>query len=845
MSMKQLTGLVLSILFLAGCKTSKPTSSADTVTITPSVFLDSITIVRYKDDLYQASLTKAIDMVHTHLKVDFDWTTQRMNGAAELTLKPHFYTASSVVLDAKNMDIKRVALLENGLQNLTYTYDSLQLNIALGKEIPGGQSFKLYIEYTAKPNEKKIGGSAAIQEDKGLYFINPLGKEQNKPQQIWTQGETESNSNWFPCIDKPNQKMTQEIEIKVASNFKTLSNGLLTRSIQNADGTRSDVWTMNQPHAPYLAMMTIGNFEVVRDYWNGKEVSYYVEPEFKQYARAIFGKTPAMLEFFSNRLGVSYPWPKYAQIVARDYVSGAMENTSATLHGEFLQKTSRQLLDENNEDIISHELFHQWFGDLVTCESWSNIPLNESFATYGEYLWNEFDHGKQFADWRQHRSVQGYFSEAKNKKTADLIRFYYDDREDMFDAHSYNKGGAILHMLRKEVGDEAFFKSIELYLKANQFKSVEIHNLRLAFEEVTGRDMNRFFNQWMLNSGHPVLKINYTHDADSVYVDITQKQSNDKGLTYQLPLKVNVHYGGIVMTYPILLKNKKQHFAFKLLGTPDLIDVDPERIVLCEKKENKTVDEYVYQYQHNHHYNAKREAIEALKDSIRVSDKATALYHQALQDPFFGLRKDALNNIGHDSISKSLFLNAIERMANSDSSNRVKQDALSYLSKLKDEKYLPMFTRMLSDSSYKCVSTALTAINKLDTTLSQNSAIVLLKEPDNELKGVCYTVLSERYDSSLNHLFQSKLNEEAGYTKTNLFYHYANYLTHGDSALVAQGLQYLYARGAEDVSKKYNSAAKKSIERVRDYIKKRSDAPFYEAIKTLADDLIDKLKKLE
>jgi aminopeptidase N len=845
MSMKQLFWLTLGIILLGGCKTAHQKKSPKTVTVTPSVLLDSITVVRSKDDLYQASVTKSIDMVHTHLKVDFDWQTQRMNGIAELTLKPHLYTVSTVVLDAKNMDIKRVALLENGLQDLAYTYDSLLLTIPLGREFSNGQNFKLYIEYTAKPNEKKIGGSAAIQEDKGLYFINPLGKEQNKPQQIWTQGETESNSNWFPCIDKPNQKMTQEIEIKVAPNFKTLSNGLLTRSTQNVDGTRTDVWIMNQPHAPYLAMMTIGNFEVIRDYWNGKELSYYVEPEFKPYARAIFGKTPAMMEFFSNRLGVPYAWPKYAQVVVRDYVSGAMENTSATLHGEFLQKTSRQLLDENNEDIISHELFHQWFGDLVTCESWSNIPLNESFATYGEYMWNEFDHGRQFADWRQHRETQGYFSEAKNKKTADLIRFYYDDREDMFDAHSYNKGGAILHMLRKEVGDEAFFKSLELYLKTNQFKSVEVHNLRLAFEEVTGRDMNRFFNQWMLNSGHPVLKINYTHDADSVYVDISQKQSNDKGLTYQLPLKINVHYGGIVMTYPILLKNRKQHFAFKSLGTPDLIDVDPERVVLCEKKENKTVDEYVYQYQHNHHYNAQREALEALKDSVRVNERAAALYHQALQDPFFGLRKVALNNIGYDSISKSLFLNAIERIANSDSSNRVKQDALSYLAKLKDDKYLPMFTKTLSDSSYKCVSAALSAINKLDTTLSQSSAIVLLKEPDNDLKGVCYAVLSERYDSSLNHLFQSKLNEEAGYTKTNLFYHYANYLTHGDSALVTQGIQYLYTKGSEDVSKKYNSTAKKSIERVRDYIKKRSDAPFYETIKTLADDLIDKLKKLE
>ena len=158
---------------------------------------------------------------------------------------------------------------------------------------------------------------------------------------------------------------------------------------------------------------------------------------------------------------------------------------------------------------------------------------------------------------------------------------------------------------------------------------------------------------------------------------------------------------------------------------------------------------------------------------------------------------------------------------------------------------MPMFIRTLSDSSYKCVSAALVAINKLDTTLSQNTALILLKEPDMELKGTCYAVLSERYDSSLNLIFQSKLNEEAGYTKINLFYHYANYLTHADSAIVTQGIQYLYEKGAEDVSKKYNSTAKKSIERVRDYIKKRSDAPFYETIKTLADDLMDKLKKRE
>jgi aminopeptidase N len=213
-----------------------------------------------------------------------------------------------------------------------------------------------------------------------------------------------------------------------------------------------------------------------------------------------------MMEFFSQKLGFDYPWSKYAQVVVRDYVSGAMENTSATLHGEFVQRTSRQRIDETYEDIISHELIHQWFGDLVTTESWSNIPLNESFATYGEYLWNEYKYGQLYADNKLYENYQNYMQEAENKNV-DLVRFYYDQREDMFDRHSYDKGGFLLHYLRNIVGDAAFFKSIELYLKTNQFKAVEIHQLRLAFEEVTGKDMNWFFNQWFLNAGHPKLKL--------------------------------------------------------------------------------------------------------------------------------------------------------------------------------------------------------------------------------------------------------------------------------------------------------------------------------------------------
>jgi aminopeptidase N len=304
---------------------------------------------------------------------------------------------------------------------------------------------------------------------------------------------------------------------------------------------------------------------IVKDSWNGKEVSYYVEPKYKDVASKIFGNTPEMIDFYSKTLGVQYPWPKYAQVIVRDYVSGAMENTSATIHGEFVQRNERQLIDESHQDIIAHELFHQWFGDLVTCESWSNLPLNESFATYGEYLWNDYKYGKLYADVKLYRQAKGYFGESK-RKNVNMIRHYYDDKEDMFDAHSYNKGGAILHMLRAQVGDEAFFASLQKYLTKKAFGTAEIHDLRLAFEEVTGRDMNKFFNQWFLQSGHPVLDIKYSSDEDSVYVDITQKHNADLGQVYNLPMKINVFYGDIVMTYPVVYKYVKQRFSFPALG---------------------------------------------------------------------------------------------------------------------------------------------------------------------------------------------------------------------------------------------------------------------------------------
>ena len=315
--------------------------------------------------------------------------------------------------------------------------------------------------------------------------------------------------------------------LTVEDRFNTLSNGVLISSKKNNDGTRTDYWKMDLPHAPYLFMVAIGEYAVVKDSWNGKVVDYYVEPKFEEYARDIFPHTPEMLQFFSDKLGVTYPWPKYSQVVVRDYVSGAMENTSAVIFGEFMQGTDRELVDNRqNENIVAHEMFHHWFGDLVTCESWANLTLNEGFANYSEYLWLEHKHGKDEADFHRMQELSGYMQSAA-RDIHPLVDFGYENKEDMFDAHSYNKGGLVLHMLRNYVGDDAFFASLQKYLKDHSFSDVEGHELRLAFEDVTGEDLNWFFNQWFFSQGQPELNVDYDYDEDSKQVIVTVEQVQD------------------------------------------------------------------------------------------------------------------------------------------------------------------------------------------------------------------------------------------------------------------------------------------------------------------------------
>lgn len=722
-------------VLLAGCNTQKAAQQApepqpeeysdvtefrelDTMTISAPRVAEAAEDSNYELPAYNPSHERVHDLLHTKLEIGFNWEEEQVLGVATLKLKPYFYPSNQLVLDAKNFDINSIKY-EGQSTPLKYEYDGEKITVDLGKTLTRDDEYTLVIDYTATP--RVDGGSAAITSDKGLFFINPRGEEEDKPMQIWTQGETENNSRWFPTIDKPNERTTQELYVTVDDQYLTLSNGLLASSTKNNDGTRTDYWKMDQPHAPYLFMLAVGEFAKVTETWKDIPVEYYVEPEFEEHAKAIFPYTPEMLSLFSEQLGVPYPWQKYAQIVVRDYVSGAMENTTASIFGEFMQRTTRELIDEHqNEKVVAHELFHHWFGDYVTTESWANLTMNEGFANYSEYLWMEHKYGRDAADYHLAQEWSGYFGSAQGG-VHPLIYFGYNDKEDMFDAHSYNKGGSILHMLRNQVGDEAFFAALNKYLTKNAYSDVEAHELRLAFEDVTGQDLNWFFNQWYFNQGHPMMTISYDYDESANEASVTIEQTQDAETMppiFELRTFVDLYTAdGKSTRHPVHVTEREQTFTFPATERPSLMIFDPSRSLLAIRQDDKSDEELLFQFEHGPRFLDRFEAMQKLGD--QDTPAVQKMLKTGLEDDFWVIRAMSLQNIQPDDST----IPVIRKMAANDPRSEVRASAFARLAEVSDEAAIELAQKRIEeDQAFPVIASALALINELKPELALDYA---------------------------------------------------------------------------------------------------------------------------
>jgi aminopeptidase N len=468
---------------------------------------------------------------HLFLDLTLDVPKKSVHGTATLDFERLAHDAEKLVLDAVGFELARVELV--GAQDATsadYEYDGDRLSV----DVKGKRRGKLRVTYRATPK-------------RGLYFLAPDAQVKDRPRQVWSQCQDEDARHWFPCLDKPHVKMTSELRVAVPAGWVALSNGE-PRPVEKPK-KKGAAWTyhftLNQPHPSYLVTLAAGELAVVegRAAELGRRkipVAYYVPPKRTRDVARSLGDTPRMIELFSERTGVAYPWSRYSQVVVSDFIFGGMENTTATTLYEHVLLDERAALDVSSHDLVAHELAHQWFGDFVTCRDWSHGWLNEGFATYFEHVEREARLGRDEYDYGVASDLEAYLGEANGRYQRPIVCREYREPIDLFDRHLYEKGGLVLHMLRRELADDVFWDGVRLYLERHAHGIVETNDLMRAFEEASGKSLERFFDQWVYRPGHPELRVKIGWDDGLLTVEVKQKQKGNDVAVFDFPLEVLV-----------------------------------------------------------------------------------------------------------------------------------------------------------------------------------------------------------------------------------------------------------------------------------------------------------------
>jgi aminopeptidase N len=507
---------------------------------------------------------------HISLDLTLDIPDRSFHGICAIRLNPVRSAIESFMLDAVNLDIQAVSI--DGTAH-EFNYDGELLHIPVKVEIVAGKVVNIAIEYGVKNPQR------------GLYFIQPDEHYPDKPTQVWTQGEDEDSRFWFPCFDYPGQLATSAIRVQVPKDFIAVSNGELVEQTAFGDD-KVYQWMQKEIHPTYLMTLAVGKFSELADTWNGKPVTYYVEKGREEQAKLSMGKTPKAIEFFSDKFGYPYPFPKYAQVCVDDFIFGGMENTSATLLTDRCLLDERAALDNyNTESLVVHELAHQWFGDLVVIKHWSHAWIKEGMATYSEVLWTEFEYDKDEAAYYLLGEARSYLEEDSGRYRRPIVTNIYREAIELYDRHLYEKGGCVYHMIRTELGDKLFDKFIQTFVRDNAHKTVETIDLLRAIDKATGRNLSFLFDQYVYRGGHPDYKVAYSWDGDSNLAKLTVTQTQAKDGVHTLDndlfdLKIPIGFGYVkdgiadVKVTKVRVYEKEQVLYFPLATKPDFISFD-------------------------------------------------------------------------------------------------------------------------------------------------------------------------------------------------------------------------------------------------------------------------------
>ncbi|MBI3467109.1 MAG: DUF3458 domain-containing protein [Planctomycetes bacterium] len=667
--------------------------------------------------------TRSFDVRHLRLDLTFDWDRRELRGRATHWLKP-FARTRTVELDAVDLGVERVSLESDGPQttskDLRFEQRPRSVAITLDREYGPGEEVAVAIDYRV------------VKPKAGAHFVVPDDREPEKRKIVWTQSQPDDARRWFPCFDSPGERITSETAVTVPRGFFVLSNGILRGKRDNSDGTTTWHWVQDQVHSAYLMSVVAGEFDSYEQNWDGIPVISYVPPGRLGEAERSFGKTPAMMRLFSEQIGYRYPWPKYAQICCEDY-GGGMEHTSATTLTLRTLHDERAHLDVSSDNLVAHELAHQWWGDLLTCKDWAELWLNESFATYFATLWTEHDQGWDEAAWARYGEAESYFTEDEKRYRRPIVSYRYRDSNQMFDRHSYPKGGRVLHMLRFVLGDELFWKSLKQYITTHAHGVVETADLRVAIEEASGQGLNWFFDEWLYRGGHPEFEVSYAWDETARQLRLTVKQTqklDDLTPLFHMPVEVDLVTKAQTERQRIEVSKAEETFTFSLPERPRRVVFDPRDWILKKLKFEKSKQELLDQLAHDPHTIPRIQAVDGLKDLRSQDDALEALIQAAEKDAFWAVRQRAAEALGEASGDKARA--CLLRVASNDPKSAVRRAAVKSLGAFAhDETQRTLRQIVATDPSYYTVAEALRTLVKVDRTGAVNDLMAALDVPSH------------------------------------------------------------------------------------------------------------------
>jgi aminopeptidase N len=692
--------------------------------------------------------SRDIDQQHLRLELSFNWQRREVRGRAVHTLKP-FVPLEEIVLDAADMQIEQVALADGRghpkEKKLKFNTRGDKLTIALDRRYRPDEVIRLAIDYRLTEPERGVhfvvpdqgrqknnsrvpqGDGSSLAGHRSATVPGKPGQSPTclsphcprEPEQVamvWTQSEPVDARYWFPCFDSPTDRLTSEVLVTVPDGFLVLSNGVLAGKKANPDGTCTWHWVQKQSHVTYLMSVVTGEFEAYKQQWDGIPIVSYVPRGRLAEAARSFEKTPEMVKFFSEKIGYRYPWPKYTQICVDEYVVGGMEHTSATTLTQETLHDARAELDTSSDGLVSHELAHQWWGDLLTCKDWAEVWLNEGFATYFATLWTEHDLGPDEALWRRYREAESYFSEDEGRYRRPIVTYRYQKPWDMFDRHSYPKGARVLHMLRFVLGEERFWKAIGHYCRKHAFGTVETADLRTAIEESTGQGLNWFFDQWVYHGGHPEYQVSYEWDEPQKTVRLTVKQTqkvDELTPLFRMPVDIELVTPKETTRQRILVSKAEETFHFTLPERPRRVCFDPEDWILKKLVFEKSKQEWLDQAAHDEHLICRVRAVQALAGFTKDPEVLDALARAARHDEFWGVRQEAVRALGKFSGDRPR--DVLLQAARQDGKSDVRREAIKALAGFSSPQTREALREIIrQDRSYYVAAEALRTLVQVD-----------------------------------------------------------------------------------------------------------------------------------